>query len=263
MIDVFPEVPNKPGLYDWLYQNTDKDVEMYRKLTEGHDTILECGVGTGRLAIPWASQGKTVYGIDYSASMLEKFEKKLQDFPAEISNNIKLYEADMRDFDLKQKFSFVCIPFASFVYLLTTEDQKSCLRSLKRHLAEGGTIVIDLPTWQEAMEEHWLANDGVMRKEKQYIDKASGKIKQMWTTTHFDASTQLMQQYRHYKTYDKDGHFETEEVVLWKSRFFLFGEFKLLLDACGLEITQVYGDFQFGPFQHNSEVMVAIIKPTN
>ena len=261
MADVFPEVPNKPAWYDWLYQNTDKDVEMYRQLTEGHTEILECGVGTGRLAIPWANQGKTIYGIDYSAAMLDKFKAKLQHFPIEISSKIKLFEADMRDFDLQRKFSFVCIPFASFVYLLTQEDQKSCLRSLKRHLAEDGIIVIDLPTWQEAMEEHWLANDGVMRKEKQFIDKVTGKTKQMWTTTHFDASTQLMEQYRHYRTYDQEGRFEEEQVVLWKSRFFMFGEFQLLLDACGLKIEKVFGDFNFGPFKHNSDVMVAIIKP--
>ncbi len=261
MTDVFPQVPNKPSWYDWLYQNTDKDVEMYRILTEGHDTILECGVGTGRLAIPWAKQGKTVHGIDYSEKMLEEFRQKLPHFPTEIQDNIMLHHADMRDFDLGQKFSFVCIPFASFVYLLTPEDQKSCLRSLKKHLADGGTIVIDLPTWQEAMEEHWLANDNVMRKEKQFVDEKTGKTKQMWTTTHFDASTQLMEQYRHYRTYSKDGQFEEEQVVLWKSRFFLFGEFKLLLEACGLTITKVYGDFQLGPFKHDSEVMVAVIKP--
>ncbi|CAA6816929.1 MAG: Methyltransferase domain family [uncultured Aureispira sp.] len=259
--DVFPEVPEKPILYDGLYQHTDKDVEMYLKLTEGHDTILECGIGTGRLAIPWAKAGKSVYGIDYSASMLEEFKEKLTNFPSEISESIEMQKADMRSFDLGRKFSFVCIPFASFVYLLTPEDQKSCLRALRQHVAEGGTIVIDLPTWREATEEHWLSNDGIMRLEKEYLDQYSGKTKQMWTTTKFDPSTQLLRQNRYYRTYDVSGLLEEEEVVLWKSRFFLFGEFKLLLEACGLRIEKLYGDFHFGPFDKDSDVMVAVIKP--
>lgn len=261
MKSVFPEVPDKPAWYDWLYNNTDKDVEMYKKLTEGHTDILECGVGTGRLAIPWAKQGKNVHGIDYSESMLEQFEAKLKHFPEEIGSRITLTHADMRNFDLGKKFSFVCIPFASIVYLLTIEDQLSCLASLKRHLAEGGRIVIDTPTWEEAMDEKWLANDEIMRKVKQEVDPVTGKTKEMWSCFRFDSSTQIMEQDRHYRTYDVNGRLEDEQVVLWRSRFFMHGEFKLLLRNVGLEVETVYGDFHFGKFNHKSEVAVMVIKP--
>ncbi|MEQ9370109.1 MAG: class I SAM-dependent methyltransferase [Coleofasciculus chthonoplastes F3-SA18-01] len=258
--DIFPQVPERPNLYDWLYHKTTKDIEMYCHLTEGHESILECAVGTGRLAIPLAEKGRIVHGIDYSAAMLQKFKDKLADIPETTRNRIHLDQADMRDFDLNQKFTFVFVPFGSFVYLLTIEDQKSCLNCLRRHLADGGTLVIDLPTWEEARDEKWLNNDLALMKVKQAINPETGKTTEMWSTFRFDSSTQIMEQDRHYRIYAHDGCLEREQVVLWKSRFFFLGEFQLLLETCGLKISQVYGDFQFGAYRHNSEVAVVVIK---
>lgn len=258
--DLFPQVPERPILYDWLYQKTTKDIEMYCHLTEGHSEILECAVGTGRLAIPLAEKGRVVHGIDYSAAMLQKFEEKLPGLSQETASRIHLYQADMRDFDLNKKFTFVFIPFGSFVYLLSIEDQKSCLNSLRRHLADGGTLVIDFPTWEEARDEKWLDNDLSVMKVKQAINPATGNTTEMWSTFRFDSSTQLMEQDRHYKIYNHEGILESEQVVLWKSRFFLLGEFQLLLETCGLKIAEIYGDFQLGPYHHKSEVAVVVIK---
>ncbi|NEQ79961.1 MAG: class I SAM-dependent methyltransferase [Moorea sp. SIO2I5] len=261
--DIFPQVPDRPILYDWLYHKTDKDVEMYCRLTEGHSEILECAVGTGRLAIPLAEKGRIVHGIDYSAAMLHKFKDKLPNLPETIRNRIHLYHEDMRDFDLNKKFSFVFIPFASFVYLLTIEDQKLCLNSLRRHLADGGTLVIDLPTWVEAEEEKWLDNDVAVMKVKQGVNPETGNTTEMWSTFRFDHSTQIMEQDRHYKIYDQDGCLEREQVVLWRSRFFFLGEFRLLLETCGLKVSEIYGDFAFGPYRKDSDVAVVVIKPAD
>lgn len=256
----FPEVPDKPVLYDWLYQHTDKDVEMYRTLTKGHGAILECAVGTGRLAIPLAEAGHEVYGIDYSKDMLDIFNQKLESASPEIRERIHLYHEDMREFNLNKKFSFVFIPFGSFVYLLNIEDQKACLRCLADHLEDGGTMVIDVPTWVEAEDEKWLANDMVMRKEKQAVNPNTGDTTEQWSTFRFDHASQIMEQDRHYRTYSKDGMLLREQVVLWRSRFFFLGEFRLLLELCDLEITDLYGDFQLGPYNKNSEVAVCVIK---
>ncbi len=259
MNSLFPKVPDEPGFYDWMYTNTDKDVEMYRRFTEGHSEVLEIAVGTGRLAIPLAEAGHVVHGVDYSEPMLERCRAKLNAGSAAVRERVHLYQEDMRDFDLGRKFSFVFIPFASIVYLLTTEDQQACLRTLKRHLADGGTLVIDFPTWAEATEEHWLNNDLLLRKEKQMADPESGKMIEMWTQNRFDASTQILEQDRHFRTYDGNGNLEGERVVLWRSRVFLPGEFRLLLETCGLKLTELFGDFSFGPFGHRSEVAVAVI----
>lgn len=257
---LFPEVPDKPRLYDWLYHKTSKDFAMYRRLTEGHERVLECAVGTGRLAIPLAESGKHVFGIDYSEAMLQGLADKLAKQPEEIQQRIRYAQADMRDFDLGEKFSFVFIPFGSFTYLLSIEDQKRCLASLKRHLAPGGTIVIDVPTWEEARDERWLQNDPSLMKVKQAIDPETGKSTEMWSTFRFDSSTQLMEQDRHFRIYDKNGYLESEQAVLWRMRFFLAGELRLLAEVSGLQVTEVYGDFQLGPYHHGSEVVIMVMK---
>ena len=257
---LFPEVPDRPRLYDWLYHKTSKDFEMYRRLTEGHERILEVAVGTGRLAIPLAEGGKQVFGIDYSDAMLQAFRDKLPDLPDDVRSRIQLAQADMRDFDLGERFSFVFIPFGSFVYLLSIEDQKACLASLRRHLAPGGTIVIDVPTWAEARDERWLENDPNVMKVKQDTNPETGKATEMWSTFRFDSSTQIMEQDRHYRVYDHNGYLESEQTVLWRSRFFLIGEMRLLAELSGLQITEIYGDFQLGPYQHDSEVAVLVMK---
>lgn len=256
----FPTVPDRPDLYDWLYRETDKDVEMYRRLTAEHTCILECAVGTGRLAVPLAENGVEVHGIDNSAAMLNEFRAKLKTLPDEVAQRIHLEQADMRSFDLGRQFSFVFIPFGSFVYLLTLDDQKSCLNALRRHLAPGGTLVIDIPTWAEAKDERWLENDPTVMKVQQSVDPEDGRTTEMWSTFRFDATTQLMEQDRHFRIYDREGTLQTERVVVWRSRFFFPGEFYLQAEACGLEITQVYGDFHFGPFRHDSEVAVMVMQ---
>lgn len=258
----FPEVPDKPKLYDWLYHETDKDIEMYRQLTRSHERVLECAVGTGRLAIPIAEQGVRVHGLDYSESMLGQFRANLEKQPEELRERITLTQGDMRSFDLGETFPFVFIPFGSFVYLLTVEDQIACFESLVRHLEPGGTLVLDVPTWEEAIDEKWLLNDANVMKIKQGRDAVTGKMTEMWTTNNFDASTQLMTQDRHYRIYDLDGSLEREQVVLWRSRFFFMGELQLLAKMHGLEITDTYGDFAFGPYHHRSEVAVIRMRKT-
>ncbi len=257
--ETFPEVPDQPKLYDWLYHQTNKDVAMYRALTKPHARVLECAVGTGRLAIPIAEQGTQVHGLDYSEGMLDLFRSKLSAEPQELQDRIRLTRGDMREFDLGETFPFVFIPFGSFVYLLTLEDQISCFRALLRHLEPGGTLVLDVPTWNEAVEECWLANDSNIMKIKQGRDPVSGKMTEMWTTNHFDSSTQLMTQDRHYRIYAFDGTLEREQVVVWRSRFFFLGELQLLAKMHGLEIVNTYGDFNFGPYDHHSEVAVIVM----
>lgn len=256
-----PQVPDQPEFYDWMYHKTDKDIAMYLTLTEGHAEILECAVGTGRLAIPLAQSGRIVHGVDYSEAMLNKCRANLQAQSVKVKNNIQLYQGDMRDFRLDKKFSFVFIPFASIVYLLTIEEQQACLLTLKEHLADGGTLVIDYPTWAEATDEHWLTNDSLLRKEKQMHHPQTGKLIEMWTQNRFDASTQILEQDRHFRTYAENGDLEGEKMVLWRSRIFATGEFRLLLETCGLKIEKLYGDFNFGDYNHHSEVAVAVIKP--
>jgi ubiquinone/menaquinone biosynthesis C-methylase UbiE len=64
--------------YDELYpssSNTHAMVETLARLA-GPGPALELGIGTGRVALPLASNGLTVHGIDASEAMIKRLRAK-------------------------------------------------------------------------------------------------------------------------------------------------------------------------------------------
>lgn len=106
--------------------------------------VLELGCGTGRVLLPTALAGVPIEGLDVSPSMLEECRRKLAEAPPDVRRRVRLHQGNMRDFDLGRTFALVTIPFRPFQHLLTVDDQLSCLRSIRRHLAPGGRLVFDL-----------------------------------------------------------------------------------------------------------------------
>lgn len=254
-------ITDRPDLYDWLYDDFADDIPMYISLVKSHDKVLECGIGTGRIAIPLAEDGKVVYGIDNSAEMLEKFENKIAGYPDSIKRNIQTHLADMRDFDLDQKFPIAIIPFSTFNYLLSIEDQKASLAAIRQHLTNRGTIVLELLSF--SLYPAWFENEPIMRKVKEKQDTQTGQIVQLWKVVGFDSAKQVITEHRHFRFCDAEGRFEKEDVVFWENRFFFLGEIVLLLEAEGYEIENIYGDFAFKPYDHNSQVIVVVAKTTD
>jgi hypothetical protein len=55
-----------------------------------------------------------------------------------------LAEGDMRDFEIGRTVPLVTVPFRPFQHLLTVDDQLACLGAIRRHLAPGGRLILDL-----------------------------------------------------------------------------------------------------------------------
>ncbi|MFI1868278.1 class I SAM-dependent DNA methyltransferase [Streptomyces jumonjinensis] len=103
----------------------------------GGGTALELGVGNGRIALPLAAKGIPVIGIDASGEMLRQLKGRAQGLP------VVGHCADMANFDLGRQFSLVYTVASSFFLLPTQEMQVACFASAARHLADGGTFVIE------------------------------------------------------------------------------------------------------------------------
>ena len=50
----------------------------------------------------------------------------------------------MRAFELERQFTLATLPFRPFQHLITVEEQLSCLMSIRRHLIEGGRLILDV-----------------------------------------------------------------------------------------------------------------------
>ena len=248
------KVQDRPHLYDWLYQDELDDIPMYIKLSEGYNTVLECGIGSGRIAIPMAKAGRRVYGIDNSQSMLDMLDEKLSRSSREIREAIIPCNANMTNFDLNLKFSFIYVPFSTFNYLLSIDEQKACLRAVRNHLEPGGTLVLELLSY--SYNSNWLLNDLAMKLAKVGPNNKTGGKIELWKLSSFDSANQIVTEDRHFRFFDANGLFEKEEVNLWINRFMFLGEIQLLFEICKFQIVNIYGDFSFGDYKHDSQICV-------
>jgi SAM-dependent methyltransferase len=130
------------------------DVPPYRERTDvaffvdaataAGSPILEIGCGTGRVLIPTARAGFGIVGLDASPRMLAVCRERLQSESAEVQGRVQLVEADMRAFDLGRTFSLITLPFRPFQHLITVQDQRACLGTIRRHLMDQGRLILDL-----------------------------------------------------------------------------------------------------------------------
>ena len=142
----YQDQPLLPEFYDFIPPYAERrDVEFYVDLARrAKGKILELGCGTGRVLIPTAAAGCQVVGLDLAANMLAKCREKLESQPREVRERVRLVQGDMVSFDLGENFNLVTTPFRPFQHLLSVEEQVACLRSVNRHLEEGGRLVLDV-----------------------------------------------------------------------------------------------------------------------
>lgn len=111
-----------PALYDLLFSNTcDRSSAAGQKrwevtiaseqfymeqARESGGRVLELGCGSGRLTIPIAQEGIDIVGADLSPSMLQSARAK----GAAAGLRIPFVQADMRQFDLGDRFSAILPP---------------------------------------------------------------------------------------------------------------------------------------------------------
>jgi SAM-dependent methyltransferase len=106
--------------------------------------VLELGCGTGRVLLPCARAGATVWGLDASESMLGRCRHKLASENEDVQRRVTLERGDMRDFRYDVRFQLVTIPFRPFQHLNSVAEQLACLASIHRALADGGRLILDL-----------------------------------------------------------------------------------------------------------------------
>lgn len=132
------------GIYDFLHEFLVDDIKLYKTLLkEKKDCVLELGCGTGRVMLPLVEDGFSIVGLDIAESMLAVLRRKLETARERRHGRYDLIHGDMRHFRLERKFSAIIIPFNTFLYMHTAEDQRRCLTTAWQHLTADGLMVID------------------------------------------------------------------------------------------------------------------------
>jgi SAM-dependent methyltransferase len=208
--------------------------------------VLEVGCGTGRVLIPTARAGIEIVGFDLSESMLDVCRKRLSREPDEVQARAQLVEGDMRAFDLGQTFPLVTTPFRPFQHLTTVADQLACLSSIRRHLADGGRLILDI--LNPSLEA--LTRDNVGEEfgdEPAFTTPDGRQVIRRHKIVSRDLFRQMLQVEMIYYVTHPDGR-EGRLVHAFAMRYLFRYEAEHLLARAGFEIEHLYADFDKSPY---------------
>jgi SAM-dependent methyltransferase len=132
------------GLYDPWSVGVVEDVGFYvdEALQAAARPVVELGVGTGRIAIPTASAGVHVIGVDASPGMLAVCAE--QAARAGVAERLDLRVGDLRRPPVDERVLLVTCPFRAYLHLTNDADRLAALRAARELLAAGGRLIFDV-----------------------------------------------------------------------------------------------------------------------
>ncbi len=218
--------------------------------------VLELGVGTGRVAIALAEAGYSVTGLDLSPAMLERARQKVAGLPPSIAERLVFVQGDMSDFDLGRTFPLILVPFRAFQHLVEPAAQRRALTCMRRHLAPGGHLVIDL---FDPRLEFCLPEAPPLEAAREVLDPSTGhRIRRTIIARDNDPGRQLIVERLRLEAIDDAGRIVATEETSWALRWSLRQEMAWLLELCGFEPVEQWSDFHGGaPAYGKEQVWVA------
>jgi SAM-dependent methyltransferase len=238
--------------YDIEHAHFDEDLTLYMNfagLCGG--PLLELACGSGRLLVPLAREGYELTGVDSSPSMLNLAREALEQ--AGVAARCKLVQENMYSLHLGQQFRLAFIALGSFGHVCTRKEQRQTLATVRNHLTPRGKFILDISNADVRYMEHlsgqllhqgtWQRDDGAMLSH--FVSPASSPSRHFLELTHF---------------YEEHRQGEAVKRTVIRTHLYLFerNEVELLLEEAGFVITNVYGDYELNPFEHDSPRMIFI-----
>jgi SAM-dependent methyltransferase len=257
---------SSPALYDSfiadyydespIVRGRTQDIAFYREMARDFgDPILELGCGTGRITMALAQTGKRITGLDVSEKMLERAALKRGALHTEERERVHLTQGDMRKFDLGEKFRLVIIPFRPFQHLLELQQQMDCLTCVRKHLAPGGRLVLDVfQTDAERMHDPVHMRETVL---VEYQTSEGRQVRISERVAAFHRAEQINNVEMIYSVTHADGRRE-RLVFAWPLRYFFRYEVEHLLARCGFRVAAEYGNFDRTPIHDDSPEMIFV-----
>jgi SAM-dependent methyltransferase len=229
-----------PALYDRLVPPGPCET-FYDSLAPEGGSVLDLGCGTGRLTIPLAGRGRSITGLDASASMLSAARAKSSACGAPVV----WAQGDMSRFDLGRRFDLIMVTCNSLAHLTDDEALQGCFASVRRHLREGGVFAFDVVNPDLKL---------LRRPTKERVKRAeAGSGVRLRETVRYDDQSQIRE--THWRIHDRDG---SVREVAFRLRQFLPDALPALLQTAGLRLTARYGDLERNPFGARSRLQVCL-----
>ena len=134
------------------------DIPLWLKLADqcGQPSrVLDLGAGVGRVSLELARAGHAVTALDLSESLLAG----LRDRAACQAVGVRTVAADVRTFDLGERFDLVIAPMQLVQLLPTARDRRLALARVRDHLRPGGLGALAILDLGELAREEATGDD--------------------------------------------------------------------------------------------------------
>jgi len=233
------------------------DLILYSQLAEEYGApILDVGCGTGRVLLHLGQEGYPVHGVDDSAQMLERLERKLTAFPS-LRDTITYTQDDIFEYTSENKFKLTLLTYNALMHFHEQDAQIKLLKHLHTLTDSDGLLVTDLPNAGETFATQ--DSDSIIY-DRSFIEPESGQMVMLQSTSYLDRTTQLLRVNWIYDEIQRDGTVK-RLVVPHILRYYFYSEMKLLLQVSGFEIVDVFGDTDESDFEDGSERMIIYARP--
>ncbi len=235
--------------------NVPRDVPFYQALIPSPmATVLELGCGTGRVTIPLAPHCRFIRGIDLSPAMIELCRGKLT--KANIPpDKVAVTEGDITDFDLGQRYDLIIAPFRVVQNLETDAEVDGLLSCIGKHLAVGGTSILNAfrPFYApDELRERWLVPGERLNWE---VSIEGGKVACYDRRIHFGEQQLVMYPDLVYRRHE--GTTLMEEVVLpLVMRCYYPETFEKLIAEHGFQIVNRWGGYEGEAYGEGPELVL-------
>ena len=224
-------------LYDPWSRSVVEDVGFYvEEALAAGGPVVELGVGTGRIAIPVASEGVPVIGVDSSAGMLDVCRRQAE--LAGVAHLIDLRLGDLREPPVGERLQLVTCPFRAYLHLRDDEERLRALRAARELLVAGGRLVFDVfaPSRGDIEETNG-----------RWIEREPG----IWERADWDEETRTL------TLSVRDQHGGSTMALAWLS----VEDWRRLLAEAGFELAALYGWFDRTPYRGGEDSVYVARRP--
>ncbi len=201
--------------------------------------ILDAGCGPGRIAVELALRGARVTGVDLIRPFLNAALESAQDEGVQID----LEQADLRAFLRPLAFDAAVSLYTSFGYCETIEEDMQILKNIAASLKKGGWFILEMTGREIAVrdftEGEWFERGGFTVLTEFSVEGAWEGLRSRWMLI------------------DENGR-KIDHVFV--QRLYSAVELKRLMMASGFASVEVYGDFDFSPYNEKARTMVLVAR---
>jgi SAM-dependent methyltransferase len=233
---------NSPYYHKLYFDRDEEEAERFMTKLLGFlqpapgSKMMDVACGKGRHSKFLAEHDYNVTGIDISPDSIadaKQYERE----------NLSFYVHDMRLLGWINYFDYVFNLFTSFGYFNTRREHDDAMRTMAGSLKKGGTVVIDY------LNVHYI-EDRLVKQEKKEIEGTTYEIERWDSENHFFKKITV-----------RDERLQTPIVHTEKVSKFSLGDFTDMLSFQGVQVTDVFGDYQLSPYDvRNTPRMIIVAR---